>query len=186
MCSSPGLVVVWCLLSLRQAVRGPLPRRWAIRRDCEMKWKHFSSILKTDIYSGYLPFAVPLLSDLVLIMTVILKLSTTGHAHSLGDLKYFDSTKLVGSAIGKVVQAGLPSNLSAANVAWWFLHTWAVPQEILRNGHFSRGFQGCSTEVATLQELIQGSFSNSLVGTEKLYWFYIFEYKGNCGLAPCA
>lgn len=36
-----------------------------------------------------------LLSDLVLIMAVILKLSAMGHAHSLGGLKHFDSMKLV-------------------------------------------------------------------------------------------
>lgn len=41
-----------------------------------MKCKGFSSIPKIDIYSGWLPLAVPLLSDLVLIMAVILKLST--------------------------------------------------------------------------------------------------------------
>lgn len=65
--------------------------------------KFFSSTLKINIYSGYLPLAASLLSDLVLMMTLILKLSTVGYKHSLGGYNILIQHGWPGSVNGKVI-----------------------------------------------------------------------------------
>lgn len=100
-----------------------------------------------------------------------------GDAHSPIVLKQFGSTKLgkqchwqadssgidvqfVCSQCGLIVPADL--TFAAGNTEQW---------------PFVQGGSGCFAEEATLQNLIQGSFSNSLDDTEKQYWFIYLHMK---------
>lgn len=100
-----------------------------------------------------------------------------GDAHSPSVLKQFDSTKLgrlchwqtessgidiqfVCSQCGLMVPADL--TFAAGNTEQW---------------PFDQRELGCFAEVATLQNLIQGSFSNSLDDTGKQCWFMYLHMK---------